>query len=103
MPVNTVAYEILFEFMNDTQDALILTGPSGRSVMVESGQDVALVLTAGLTYQYVLKQTTQPRKAQLSVRAWDDLQCRASSVLAGTSSCGSAWPGSGITVTTGRS
>ncbi|KAJ7487698.1 hypothetical protein B0H11DRAFT_2014497 [Mycena galericulata] len=99
MPVNTVAYEILLEFTNDTSDRLSLTTPSGGSVFVESGQDVVLVLTAGLTYQYVLKQVTQPRKAQLSVRAWDDIQCRATSVFAGTSSCGSAWPGSGITVT----
>ncbi|KAJ6575215.1 hypothetical protein B0H19DRAFT_632915 [Mycena capillaripes] len=76
MPVNTVAYEILFEFTNDTPDVLHLTGPSGRSVLVERGQDVVLVLTAGLTYQYTLKQLSQPRKAQLSVRAWDDIQCR---------------------------
>jgi hypothetical protein len=34
------------------------------------------------------------------VRAWDDIQCRATSVFAGT--CGAAWPGSGVTVT-GRS
>ncbi|KAJ7254016.1 hypothetical protein B0H12DRAFT_1115535 [Mycena haematopus] len=101
MPVNTVAYEILFEFTNDTQDVVHLTGPSGRSVLVERGQDVVLVLTAGLTYQYTLKQLSQPRKAQLSVRAWDDIQCRATSVFAGT--CGAtAWPGSGVTVT-GRS
>ncbi|KAJ7630989.1 hypothetical protein FB45DRAFT_553717 [Roridomyces roridus] len=100
MPVNTVAYEIIFEFTNDTPDQLRLTGPSGSSVFVESGQDVVLVLTAGLTYQYVLKQVSmQPRKAQLSVRAWDDLKCRATSVFAGISTCGSAWPGSGITVT----
>lgn len=43
MPVNTAAYEILFEFTNDTPDAVNLTGPSGRSVLVESGQDVVLV------------------------------------------------------------
>ncbi|KAJ7110119.1 hypothetical protein C8R44DRAFT_272998 [Mycena epipterygia] len=97
MPVNTVAYEILFEFINDTPDALRLTGPSGGSVLVERGQDVVLVLTAGLTYQYTLKQLSQPRKAQLSVRAWDDIKCRATSVFAGT--CGAAWPGSGVTVT----
>jgi len=99
MPVNTVAYEILFEFTNDTQDVVHLTGPSGRSVLVERGQDVVLVLTAGEIYQYTLKQPVlQPRKAQLSVRAWDDIQCRATSVFAGT--CGtSAWPGSGVIVT----
>jgi hypothetical protein len=43
MPVNTAAYEILFEFTNDTQDVVHLTGPSGRSVLVERGQDVVLV------------------------------------------------------------
>ncbi|KAK7064147.1 hypothetical protein R3P38DRAFT_27208 [Favolaschia claudopus] len=101
MPVNTVAYEILFEFTNDTQDVVHLTGPSGRSAPLERGQDIALVLTAGETYQYTLRQLSQPRKAQLSVRAWNDIHCRASSVFAGT--CGSAaWPGSGVTVT-GRS
>jgi hypothetical protein len=38
------------------------------------------------------------------VRAWDDIQCRATSVFAGTcgGTGGTAWPGSGITVT-GRS
>ncbi|KAF8216126.1 hypothetical protein K438DRAFT_627238 [Mycena galopus ATCC 62051] len=79
--------------------AFHLTGPSGRSVLVERGQDVVLVLTAGEIYQYTLKQPVlQPRKAQLSVRAWDDIQCRATSVFAGT--CGtSAWPGSGVIVT----
>ncbi|KAJ6604745.1 hypothetical protein DFH09DRAFT_320604 [Mycena vulgaris] len=97
MPVNTVAYEILFEFTNDTPDALRLTGPSGSSILVERGQDV---LTAGLTYQYTLKQLSQPRKAQFSVRAWADIQCRAASVFAGT--CTTAWPDSGVTVT-GRS
>ncbi|KAJ7619123.1 hypothetical protein DFH06DRAFT_1235380 [Mycena polygramma] len=101
MPVNTTSYEILFELTNDTPDSVLqLTGPSGSSVLVERGQDVVLVLTAGLTYQYTLKQLSQPRKAQLSVRAWDDIQCRATSVFAGT--CGAAWPGSGVTVT-GRS
>ncbi|KAJ7925878.1 hypothetical protein B0H13DRAFT_1104453 [Mycena leptocephala] len=97
MPVNTVAYEILLSLTNDTADIIQLTGPSGRSVLLERGQDV---LTAGLTYQYTLKQLSPPRKAQLSVRAWDDIQCRATSVFAGT--CGAAWPGSGVTVT-GRS
>ncbi|KAJ7103430.1 hypothetical protein B0H15DRAFT_812231 [Mycena belliarum] len=100
MPVNTVAYEILFEFTNDTPDAMRLTNDTGGSVLVERGQDVVLVLTAGLTYQYTLKQLSPPKKAQFSVRAWDDLQCRATSVFAGT--CGTTWPGSGVTVT-GRS
>ncbi|KAJ6610090.1 hypothetical protein B0H10DRAFT_2062056 [Mycena sp. CBHHK59/15] len=100
MPVNTVAYEIIFEFTNDTPESLVLLTNVGGSILLESGQDVVLVLAAGSTYQYTLKQISQPRKAQLSVRAWDDLQCRASSVFAGT--CKATWSGSGVTVT-GRS
>ncbi|KAJ7786419.1 hypothetical protein B0H16DRAFT_30832 [Mycena metata] len=98
MPVTTAPYEILLEFINDTPDVLQLTAASGGGALVERGQDVVLVLTAGLTYRYTVKQLSQPRKAQFSVRAWDDIQCRATSVFAGTGGAAA----SAVTVT-GRS
>ncbi|KAJ7070945.1 hypothetical protein C8F01DRAFT_405068 [Mycena amicta] len=89
MPTNTVPYEILLKIQNDTPDTIqIICYPVGTHVFVESNQDIALVLTAGLTYQYTLKQLSPQRKAQLSVRAWDDLHCRASSVFVGAHSSG---------------
>ncbi|KAJ7293674.1 hypothetical protein C8J57DRAFT_34398 [Mycena rebaudengoi] len=63
MPVSTASYEILFEFMNDTADNVMLQSTVG-SVMLERGQNVLLVLNAGMEYSYTLKQSA--RKAQFS-------------------------------------
>ncbi|KAF6765967.1 hypothetical protein DFP72DRAFT_865247 [Ephemerocybe angulata] len=58
---------------------------------------VSLVLDAGATYHYLVKQNQ--RKAQISVRTWRDTKCSASDVLSGLGSgssiSGGAGPGGG--------
>lgn len=63
MPTSTVPYEILFDFVNDTaepttirvlrQDSGVRTG---AAMLLNSGENLSLVLTAGTPYKYALEQ-----------------------------------------------
>ena len=63
MPTSTVPYEILFDFVNDTaepttirvlrQDSGVRTG---AAMLLNSGENLSLVLTAGTPYKYALAQ-----------------------------------------------
>ena len=63
MPTSTVPYEILFDFVNDTaepttirvlrQDSGVRTG---AAMLLNSGENLSLVLTAGTPYKYALVQ-----------------------------------------------
>ncbi|KAF7320426.1 hypothetical protein MKEN_00827400 [Mycena kentingensis (nom. inval.)] len=87
MPASTLPYEIVLTVLNDTSDTIQLISASSQAgVYLEASDHVSLVLTAGSTYRYTLKQFSPNRKAQMSVRAWNDLHCLATSVFAGSHS-----------------
>ncbi|KAF5313995.1 hypothetical protein D9611_006873 [Ephemerocybe angulata] len=85
MPTSTAPFEVLFEFTNDTSDLATLqltrdvgasssspspssnsSGPSlaGPMIRLFPRDSVSLVLDAGATYHYLVKQNQ--RKAQIS-------------------------------------
>lgn len=74
MPTSTLPFEVLFEFTNDTANAVTLQltrgddehagSLGGAVVLLHSGENVSLVLDAGSTYHYTAKQ--QSKKAQIS-------------------------------------
>ncbi|TEB34982.1 hypothetical protein FA13DRAFT_1427801 [Coprinellus micaceus] len=94
----------MFEFTNDTTDFATLqltredlattnsssggtTGTTsantfgGPMIRLFPKDSVSLVLNAGATYHYLVKQTH--RKAQISIRTWRDTKCSTSDVLSG--------------------
>jgi hypothetical protein len=74
MPTSTLPFEVLFELTNDTASAATMqlargddeyTGGSGGAViLLHSGESVSLVLDAGSTYHYTIKQ--RAKKVQIS-------------------------------------
>lgn len=108
MPTSTQPFEVLFDFTNDTADLATLQltrqpttstaangtsnghSPLSSSVPAAAGpmirlvpkDSVSLVLDAGTTYHYLVRQNH--RKAQISIRTWRDTKCNASDVLLGT-------------------
>ncbi|KAF8898660.1 hypothetical protein BD779DRAFT_1485000 [Infundibulicybe gibba] len=107
MPTSTVPFEVLFEFTNNTADAATLqltrgedeVPTGGGMILLHSSESVSLVLNAGSTYKYALKQ--RGSKAYISVKAWQDTQCSVTDVLGGILDPESPpWtPIQGITVT----
>ncbi|KAI0734532.1 hypothetical protein C8Q72DRAFT_791832 [Fomitopsis betulina] len=79
MPTSTVPYEVLFDFVNDTaepttirvlrQDSGVRTG---AAMLLNGGENLSLVLTAGTPYKYALEQGQT--EAVLSVKVWQDTQ-----------------------------
>lgn len=124
MPTSTIPFEVLFEFTNYTLDAAtlqLMRGDDGFSsgggmILLHGRESVSLVLNAGSTYRYTVKQ--KARKAQISwvlsavrfrmqlivstflrrVRTWQDIQCNTSSVFSGHCTHGRP-PLAGLTVT----
>jgi len=93
MPTCTLPFEILFEFTNDTLEAATLqlmrggddpfSGGGGAMVLLHGrGDSVSLVLNAGSTYSYRLKQGRKVSK--ILVRTWQDVKCTATSVFSRT-------------------
>jgi hypothetical protein len=127
MPTSTLPFEVLFEFTNDTTDAATLQltrgddefSSGGAMILLHGRESVSLVLNAGSTYHYTLKQ--HARKARISwvhqrliifannhsrslisrVRTWQDVQCSTTGLFAGNRVHGPlSWiPVEGITVT----
>jgi hypothetical protein len=64
MPTSTIPYEVLLEFTNDTTDAVTLQlmrgddefNGGGAMILLQRRENVSLVLNAGSTYHYTLKQ-----------------------------------------------
>ncbi|KII93574.1 hypothetical protein PLICRDRAFT_100618 [Plicaturopsis crispa FD-325 SS-3] len=66
MPTSTVPYEVLFELVNDTHSAATVQlvhnaqddseGGGGATILLQQRENVSLVLSAGATYQYILRQ-----------------------------------------------
>lgn len=108
MPGVTEAYEVLLDFTNDTHDAATvqLLRDYGRSanaiVLLHPGESITLVLDAGSKYQYAFK--TRSKVANVTARAWRDVNCTVSQLFPGgwSASSGSSpdpWrPVNGITV-----
>ncbi|RDB28591.1 hypothetical protein Hypma_015445 [Hypsizygus marmoreus] len=106
MPTSTVPFEVLFEFTNDTINPATIQLARGdnefsgdATILLQRGESVSLVLNAGSTYNYLLKQRS--RKARISVKTWQDVQCTAAGVFAGR--CGNGYrswtPIEGVTIT----
>lgn len=71
MPTSTVPFDVLFEFTNDTTSAATIQLSHGdgefsgnATVLLQGGESVSLVLNAGTTYHYMLKQRSS--KARIS-------------------------------------
>ncbi|KAJ2931188.1 hypothetical protein H1R20_g5933, partial [Candolleomyces eurysporus] len=73
MPTSTEPFEVLFEFTNDTADFATLqltrenasnVGVAGPVIRLFPKDSVSLVLNAGATYHYLVKQSQ--RHAQIS-------------------------------------
>ncbi|KAI0080102.1 hypothetical protein K474DRAFT_1658364 [Panus rudis PR-1116 ss-1] len=86
-PTSTIPYEVLLEFVNDTNDTATMRvlhreagNNSGATLLIHRGESVSLVLTAGSTYKYALRQ--HRKDANVSVKVWQDTRCPLSSVFA---------------------
>lgn len=114
MPSVAQSYEVILDFTNDTHDSATVQllrdygCRSNRTVLLNPGETVSLVLDAGDTYKYTLKTKTKvvnityvlnPTYPQIycdqsplathSARAWRDIVCGLSQVFLPGSS---AWP-----------
>ncbi|GLB36228.1 hypothetical protein LshimejAT787_0305160 [Lyophyllum shimeji] len=96
MPTSTLPFEVLLEFTNDTSSAAtvqLMRGESdasgGPSILLQRGENVSLVLSAGSTYHYRLRQSG--RQARISVKTWQDTQCSVAKVLGGHYTREEAW------------
>ena len=78
MPTCTLPYEVLLEFTNDTHDAATLQlmrggdgfSGGGAMILLQRRESVSLVLNAGATYQYTLRQGEKAAKI-----SWVDCLC----------------------------
>lgn len=106
-PTCTLPYEVLLEFVNDTNHSATMQVlryedgmRSGATILIHSGDSISLVLTAGLPYKYALRQHgkeanlrwatfeskfvsryTERRASGGSVKVWHDSQCNISDVF----------------------
>ena len=68
MPTSTLPYEILFDFVNDTSNPIILQSMTLLNdegvILLQRGDSVSLVLIAGNIYYYKVKEGR--RQVQLS-------------------------------------
>ncbi|KAH0590636.1 hypothetical protein H2248_000767 [Termitomyces sp. 'cryptogamus'] len=88
MPTSTKPFEVLLELTNDTHSDVTIqlvhidSGQSeGPTVLLQEGECVSLVLNAGATYHYRLRQ--MGIQARISVKTWQDTQCSAAKVFGG--------------------
>ncbi|PPQ88661.1 hypothetical protein CVT25_010237 [Psilocybe cyanescens] len=87
MPTCTLPFEILLDFVNDTVDSCTLRLTRGNednfsnnaTILLQPQDSISLVLNAGSTYQYTLKQKN--RKGHVSVRVWKDVRITATDVF----------------------
>jgi len=93
MPSVAQSYEVILDFTNDTHDSATVQllrdygCRSNRTVLLNPGETVSLVLDAGDTYKYTLK--TKTKVVNITARAWRDIVCGLSQVFLPGSS---AWP-----------
>lgn len=84
MPAPT-QYEVLLDFTNDTHDcaSIQLLRDYGRNtdaiVLLHPGESVTLILDAGSAYKYALK--TRSKVANVTARAWRDVNCAVSQLF----------------------
>jgi hypothetical protein len=68
MPTSTLPYEILFDFINDSSNPIILQSTTLLNdesvILLQPGDSVSLVLVAGTIYYYKVKEGR--RQVQLS-------------------------------------
>ncbi|CAL1695446.1 unnamed protein product [Somion occarium] len=55
---------------------------TGATLLIHRGESISLVLTAGSLYQYGLRH--RGREANVSVKVWQDVQCRLSTIFSGS-------------------
>lgn len=62
-PTCTLPYEVLFEIINDTPYTATMqvlrhedATRSGATILAHSGENISLVLTAGVPYKYAIRQ-----------------------------------------------
>ncbi|KAH9486860.1 hypothetical protein JR316_0000925 [Psilocybe cubensis] len=87
MPTCTLPFEILLEFVNDTEESSTLhltrggddTFSANATILLQPSESISLVLNAGSIYQYILKQKN--RKGHVSVRVWKDVRITATDVF----------------------
>ncbi|KAJ8084099.1 hypothetical protein PM082_002866 [Marasmius tenuissimus] len=78
MPASTSTFECLLEIENDTNEPLhIIQGDI--MMLVDTRDRLSLVLSAGSTYHYVVKQRSNATR--ITVKPWKDLHFKASSIL----------------------
>ncbi|KAI0800891.1 hypothetical protein C8Q74DRAFT_1190506 [Fomes fomentarius] len=81
----TTQYEVLLDFTNDTHDCATVQlqrdygRGTGAIVLLHPGESVTLVLDAGTVYKYALK--TRTRVANVTARAWRDVNCTVSQLF----------------------
>ncbi|PCH33785.1 hypothetical protein WOLCODRAFT_61595 [Wolfiporia cocos MD-104 SS10] len=63
MPTSTLPYEVLFEFVNSSIQPITVQvlrqdngNRPGATILLHSGENISLVLTAGSPYKYTVKQ-----------------------------------------------
>ncbi|KZT72746.1 hypothetical protein DAEQUDRAFT_722359 [Daedalea quercina L-15889] len=106
MPTSTVPYEILLDFVNDMTEPTTIRVlrqdngmRTGAAMLLNSGENLSLVLTAGTPYKYALVQGCT--EAVLSVKVWQDTQYCTSSAFRRSRSGGTKSGDSGKTTMQG--
>ncbi|KAI0778558.1 hypothetical protein BD413DRAFT_609153 [Trametes elegans] len=106
-PTCTIPYEVLLEFANTTPAALTVqvlrredgAGQAGPAIFLHAGENLSLVLTAGMAYKYAIRQP--PREAELAVKIWSDTQCSLGDAFQTPAQSHSCRSNTGIVVTEG--
>ncbi|KAL4242157.1 hypothetical protein ABKN59_001863 [Abortiporus biennis] len=79
MPTCTIPFEVLLEFLNNTGAAATIQvirreegegNNAGPTLLINRGESVSLVLTAGQPYHYLVRQ--QQAEARMSAKVWRD-------------------------------
>ncbi|KAI0788566.1 hypothetical protein C8Q75DRAFT_238987 [Abortiporus biennis] len=82
MPTCTIPFEVLLEFLNNTGAAATIQvirreegegNNTGPTLLINRGESVSLVLTAGQPYHYLVRQ--QQAEARMSAKIWRDTRC----------------------------
>jgi hypothetical protein len=55
MPTSTAPYEVIFDFINDTNEPHTFQVEHGASTLIQPKENISLVLNAGLVYKYIAK------------------------------------------------
>ncbi|KAG5734637.1 hypothetical protein E4T56_gene5270 [Termitomyces sp. T112] len=89
MPSLVQNYDVLLEFTNDTLETITVQvlhdyGRNTRSiVLLHPEESVTLVLDAGTSYRYAVKQRT--KVANVTARFWRDTRCQISHLFSDSS------------------